>query len=426
MSTYQIQHRFSGAVLFEIELPAEIAAQSASRQLGYAIKEALNARAYLADAYLAGANLAGANLAGAYLAGANLAGANLAGANLADANLADANLAAPTSRAPTSRTPTSRAPTSRTPTSRTPTSRTPTSRAPTSRTPTSRTPTSRRLPRGANLAGADLAGAYLADANLADANLAGAYLAGARNVPETNGSESIQEPEPADRIERQRLRAERFRARNPDVPVIPDLDARILGIIDSGKGQLRMSSWHTCKTTHCRAGLAITLAGAAGAALEDKHGPHRAGMMIYRASTGGMPAFFRERPAGIGGIANRRRCKCNRERTARIGRTPALRPRRFRQPRLASRLPRDRSRRGLRRFPGRAPPCPAGGRMNDNLEAVGAYVAAILTLVMLRCAVMAILTSSGFSMTPTPNSPARSPPTTPARSGGELANASNG
>ncbi len=253
MSTYQIKHRFSGAVLFEIELPAEIAAQSASQRLGYAIEQALNADADLAgadlaDAYLAGANLARANLARAYLAGANLARANLAGAYLADADLADANLAGAN--------------------------------------------LARAYLAGADLAGADLAGADLAGADLAGADLAGAYLAGARNIPETNGSESIQEPEPADRIERQRLRAERFRARNPDVPVIPDLDARILGIIDSGKGNLRMSTWHTCKTTHCRAGWAITLAGAAGAALEDKHGPHRAGMMIYRASTGRVPHFF--------------------------------------------------------------------------------------------------------------------------------------
>lgn len=33
--------------------------------------------------------------------------------------------------------------------------------------------------------------------------------------------------------------------------------------------------------------------------------------------------------------------------------------------------------------------------MNDNLEAVGAYVAGILTLVMLTCGVMAILTAFG-------------------------------
>jgi hypothetical protein len=53
-----------------------------------------------------------------------------------------------------------------------------------------------------------------------------------------------------------------------------------------------MSSWHKCATTHCRAGWAITLAGPAGAELEAKHGPQRAGAMIYRASTGRVPHFF--------------------------------------------------------------------------------------------------------------------------------------
>lgn len=50
---FEIKNRFSGAVLFKIELPAEIAAQSASQRLGYAIEQALNAGAYLARAYLA-------------------------------------------------------------------------------------------------------------------------------------------------------------------------------------------------------------------------------------------------------------------------------------------------------------------------------------------------------------------------------------
>ena len=230
-----IKNRFTGAVLFECEIPPELAAASAPRQLGHAVKEALKARADLAGADLADADLAGADLADADLAGAYLAGAYLAGADLAGANLA-----------------------------------------------------------GADLAGAYLARAYLARADLAGADLAGAYLARARNVPETNGSESVQskEPEPTDRRERQRLRAERFRARNPDVPVIPDLDARILGILESGKGQLRMSAWHTCETTHCRAGWAITLAGEAGKKLEEKYDSHRAGRMIYQASTGRVPHFF--------------------------------------------------------------------------------------------------------------------------------------
>jgi Pentapeptide repeats (8 copies) len=209
-----IKNRFTGASLFECEVPSELAEASAARQLGFAVKEALKARADLAGADLARADLAGADLAGAYLAGAYLAGANLAGAYLAGAYLADA---------------------------------------------------------------------YLADAYLAGADLAGAYLAGAKDVPETA---------PADCRERQRLRAERFRARNPDVPVIPDIDARILSILESGKGKLYMATWHQCETTHCRGGWAVTLAGPAGAALEEKYGTQRAAAMIYRASTGRTPHFF--------------------------------------------------------------------------------------------------------------------------------------
>src|SRR6185437_11274668 len=222
-----------GAVMFSCELDAEIAGKSYSLQLGFAVKKAVAARA----------NLAGANLARADLADANLAGANLAGANLARANLADANLA------------------------------------------------------GANLADADLARAYLAGANLADAYLARAYLAGAnlagaRNVPETNGSESAQSPEPEDRAERLRRRAERYRALHPEVPVVPALDAKILSILENGKGGLEMGTWHQCATTHCRGGWATTLAGPAGQELESKHGVQCAATMIYRASTGRVPHFF--------------------------------------------------------------------------------------------------------------------------------------
>jgi hypothetical protein len=194
--TYQILNRFTNAVIFELELPVEIAAQSPGRQLGYAVKKALEARANLADA-----NLTRANLADAYLAGANLADAYLAGANLAGANLADAN-----------------------------------------------------------------------------------------NVPETNGTETITEP--TDRAERQRARAERYRARNPDVPIIENLDAQILEIVDSGKGRLKMDTWHTCETTHCRAGWAVTLAGDPGKTLENQYGPQEAGRRIYLASAGRAPWFF--------------------------------------------------------------------------------------------------------------------------------------
>jgi hypothetical protein len=242
----KILNRFTGKVLFEGEYASMLecvkAALKAGANLGGAyLADANLADADLADADLAGAYLADANLVGAYLAGAYLVGADLGGADLADANLVGANLGGADLA-------------------------------------------------GANLADADLAGADLAGADLADANLGGADLAGARNVPETNGTGSIQEP--ADRKERARLRALRFRERNPTVPVVEALDAKILDAVTRGGGTLDMSSWHKCETTHCRAGWAITLAGKAGVDLESQHGPQRAGAMIYRASTGRVPHFF--------------------------------------------------------------------------------------------------------------------------------------
>lgn len=85
--------------------------------------------------------------------------------------------------------------------------------------------------------------------------------------------------------------AARYRERHPDVPVVPNLDAQILAAIEAG-GTLDMSDWHTCATTHCRAGWAITLAGEAGRTLESERGPRAAGAAIYRASTGRAPWFF--------------------------------------------------------------------------------------------------------------------------------------
>jgi len=213
------------------------------------------ARANLADADLAGANLAdanlaGANLAGAYLAGADLAGADLASAYLARANLADADLA------------------------------------------------------GANLADAYLAGANLADANLADADLAGANLAGANLADADLDTERSKEPrEPYDRNKPidYAARAARYRERHPDVPIVDNLDAAILRAIEAG-GRLVMRDWHTCETTHCRGGWAITLAGEAGKKLEGEYGVQRAAAMIYKASTGRIPHFFASDEAALADI----------------------------------------------------------------------------------------------------------------------------
>jgi hypothetical protein len=45
-----------------------------------------------------------------------------------------------------------------------------------------------------------------------------------------------------------------------------------------------MSTWHTCETTHCRAGWVVTLAGEAGKKLEAFHNTELAAMLIYRES----------------------------------------------------------------------------------------------------------------------------------------------
>lgn len=82
-----------------------------------------------------------------------------------------------------------------------------------------------------------------------------------------------------------------------------NLDAKILVAISNGKPRLgvnyppylpslEMSRWHACKTTHCRAGWAIALAGRRGYALERKRGPSVAGALIYHASTGRIPEFY--------------------------------------------------------------------------------------------------------------------------------------
>ena len=46
-----------------------------------------------------------------------------------------------------------------------------------------------------------------------------------------------------------------------------------------------MGSWHTCNTTHCRAGWVVFLAGEGGKLLEEKTETAFAAMAIYRASS---------------------------------------------------------------------------------------------------------------------------------------------
>ena len=124
--------------------------------------------------------------------------------------------------------------------------------------------------RDAVLRGADLRGAVLRDADLRGADLSDAVLRGA----DLRGAV---------------LRGADLRG----VTVVPNIDAAILAAIEAG-GTLDMGDWHRCETTHCRAGWAITLAGEAGAKLEELCGPASAGSLIYAASRPGknIPDFY--------------------------------------------------------------------------------------------------------------------------------------
>jgi len=68
----------------------------------------------------------------------------------------------------------------------------------------------------------------------------------------------------------------------PEIPSIPNIHKAIYDAIQTVG--LEMSTWHTCGTTHCRAGWAVHLAGEAGYALEKRTSTEFAAMQIYKAS----------------------------------------------------------------------------------------------------------------------------------------------
>jgi hypothetical protein len=66
--------------------------------------------------------------------------------------------------------------------------------------------------------------------------------------------------------------------------VIPMLDTRLSLRLGNGAARLEMGDWHTCETTHCRAGWYVIEAGEVGRELELHFGPWLAGAAIYLAS----------------------------------------------------------------------------------------------------------------------------------------------
>ncbi len=133
---------------------------------------------------------------------------------------------------------------------------------------------------GAVLSGADLSGADLSDAVLRDAVLSGADLRGA-DLSDADLSDAV--------------------LRGAAIPKIKNIDSVILQAVTAEGCSLEMGNWHTCKTTHCRGGWAIHLAGEAGRKLEKAVGENAAAALIYAASrkSGIVPNFFATNEAAM-------------------------------------------------------------------------------------------------------------------------------
>ena len=69
------------------------------------------------------------------------------------------------------------------------------------------------------------------------------------------------------------------------VPIIPQIHNAVRQAVEATPESLNMRKWHTCDTTHCRAGWVVVLAGDAGKALEIATSTEFAAKQIYKASS---------------------------------------------------------------------------------------------------------------------------------------------
>lgn len=70
------------------------------------------------------------------------------------------------------------------------------------------------------------------------------------------------------------------RANLEEVPIIKNIHKKVYEAA-SKTGCLNMGAWHSCETTHCRAGWVVTLAGEKGKELETRIGTPAAAALIY-------------------------------------------------------------------------------------------------------------------------------------------------
>jgi hypothetical protein len=93
----------------------------------------------------------------------------------------------------------------------------------------------------------------------------------------------------------------------PNVPVIENIHQKIFEAASQPKA-LNMGDWHTCDTTHCRAGWVEFLAGDEGKALAQRTSTLFAAMQIYKKSSEirvSPPRFYEDNTAAL---ADTKRC----------------------------------------------------------------------------------------------------------------------
>jgi hypothetical protein len=69
-----------------------------------------------------------------------------------------------------------------------------------------------------------------------------------------------------------------------EIPSISGIHTAVYTVASATPKALDMGNWHTCETTHCRAGWVVHLAGDAGMVLEKETSTLFAAMQIYKKS----------------------------------------------------------------------------------------------------------------------------------------------
>lgn len=129
--------------------------------------------------------------------------------------------------------------------------------------------------RRANLRFARLTGAMLVEANLQDADLRGAEMSNCELSGARLGGSMLLE-----------------------VEAKPDLVSRIYRVVKDQPERLDMTTWHTCDTTHCLAGWAVSL-HPQGESLVSKLTIDPAAAIIFNACCGEVPNFYSSKRAAM-------------------------------------------------------------------------------------------------------------------------------